>query len=84
MKLDDLIKRVRRERALSMAQVATSGRFARQTIFEIEHAMTMNLTVATIMGLSKGLRLKPDLILAAAIESMSATKELAHVQDQPD
>lgn len=76
MKLDELVTRVRRERAMSLSQVSNSGKISRQTIFEIEHGMNWNLTVTTICGLSKGLKLKPDMILAAAIESSTTPKEI--------
>lgn len=84
MKLDELVKRVRGERVMSLTQVSKAGKISRQTVFEVEHGMNHNLTVSTIMGLAKALKLKPDMILAAAIESTTAPKETPDGQPAAD
>lgn len=79
MNLDELVSRVRRERAMSLSQVAAAGNISRQSVWEMEHDMSRNITVTTITGLSKALKLKPEMILAAAIASLSTPKEPTHV-----
>jgi transcriptional regulator with XRE-family HTH domain len=74
MKLDELIKRARADRAMSLQQTAVRGHISRQTVFEIEHDMSWNLTVNTVYGLSEALGLDPNAILDAAIESMEEAR----------
>lgn len=75
MKLEALIWQARTDRNLTMAQLARRCGRTRQYLHRLETGRQVNMTVANIMTLAKGLKLKPSLILEAAIESLKEAED---------
>lgn len=63
MILSDLAKRLRAQHAMSMQDVANIAGFSKQHVFEIEHGVATDIRVSTLLGLSRALRVKPEILL---------------------
>lgn len=70
MKLGPFIKARRSHLGLSMDGLKGLTGVAKPTIADLEHERTVNLQVDTLVRLAKGLKVKPALMLEAAIESL--------------
>jgi DNA-binding XRE family transcriptional regulator len=68
--LSAYITTMRGARTLSRDQLAKAAGTTRQAIFEIETGKNWNLKTTAIAGLARGLRVRPEAVLEAAMLSL--------------
>lgn len=70
MKLAKFIKARREQQGLSLRDVAKKGGMSLGGVHDMETGRTIDPHVSNLLALSKGLKVKPELLLAAARESL--------------
>lgn len=72
MKLADLIKHRRENQGLSLRDVAKRGDISVGGLHDMETGRTVDPHVSNLLAAARGLKLKPELLLAAARESLES------------
>lgn len=72
MTLAELIKRRRAERGQSLQGVADAAGMSKAGIHSLETGATIDPSVSSLLAISRALKLKPEVMLAATRESLEA------------
>lgn len=72
MRLGPFIKARRAQLGLALEAVARQSGVSKPAINDLELEHTVDPKCSTVLGLAKGLRVKPEKLLAAVIESLRA------------
>lgn len=70
MILADFIKSRRAQLSLSLEVAAELADISKQGLHQMETGETWNIQVKTIVGLARAFKVQPEVILAAAMESV--------------
>ena len=70
MTLASLIKRRREDQGLSLRDVAKRGNISVGGLHDMETGRTIDPHVSNLLALARGLKMKPEIVLAAARESL--------------
>jgi transcriptional regulator with XRE-family HTH domain len=74
--LAQLIRRKRAQLALSQQELADKSGVSKNLISKIEVERGSNITLATLLGLAKAMRVTPQVVLYAAMEGMKVERGL--------
>lgn len=84
MKLDELVRRRRAERNLSLRQVADAGKLSPGGVYKVEMGGSVDPSLSTMLGLAKALKLKPAMVFEAARESYERGSDDRDGRGDPD
>lgn len=72
MNLSVLIKQRRASQGWSLRDISKRGTISLGGVHDMETGRTIDPHVSNLLALSRGLKLKPELVLAAVMESLEA------------
>lgn len=84
MVLSELVRRRRVERGLSLRQVAATAKMSLSGVHGLESGSSKDPATSTILGLAKALKLKPDIVFAAARESLEGNPNALAAEESDD
>lgn len=80
MRLSRLISLRRKQRGLSLSEVAAAGKLSKNGVYKVETGASIDPALSTMLGLARALKIQPTIVFEAARESY----EGAHDEHETD